>query len=416
MTRAGATVIFGLGVTGYSALRFLYGREPLTVVDTREHPPNLAQARAAFPDVRYLCGNVDRAVLSAARRIVVSPGVPLVHCWLRHPVAFGVPIESDIGLFLAEAVAPVIGITGTNGKSTVTALVGHLLAAAGLDVGVGGNLGEPALDAACILNVTPDHLDRYADMAAYAASKQPIYARCRVAICNRDDRLTRPVRPNAYVETVGLDRPSGSNWGIADADGTRRFARGDQSLLDCGAVRLRGKHNEFNVLAALALAATRVPIDGNVLAALASFEGLPHRCVTVAVVDGISFIDDSKATNLGACRAALEGLGDAGRKHIVLIAGGDAKGADLAPLREPVGTFVRSVITLGKDAALVEAAIGATPHRRVANMDEAVVAARAAARAGDIVLLSPACSSLDMFRNYAARGDAFAAAARRLAK
>jgi len=443
VTRAGATVIFGLGVTGYSALRFLYGREPLTVVDTREHPPNLAQARAAFPDVRYLCGNVDRAVLSAARRIVVSPGVPLDHCWLRHPVAFGVPIESDIGLFLAEAVAPVIGITGTNGKSTVTALVGHLLAAAGLDVGVGGNLGEPALDllapnrdayvlelssfqlerlaepaldAACILNVTPDHLDRYADMAAYAASKQPIYARCRVAICNRDDRLTRPVRPNAYVETVGLDRPSGSNWGIADADGTRRFARGDQSLLDCGAVRLRGKHNEFNVLAALALAATRVPIDGNVLAALASFEGLPHRCVTVAVVDGISFIDDSKATNLGACRAALEGLGDAGRKHIVLIAGGDAKGADLAPLREPVGTFVRSVITLGKDAALVEAAIGATPHRRVANMDEAVVAARAAARAGDIVLLSPACSSLDMFRNYAARGDAFAAAARRLAK
>jgi UDP-N-acetylmuramoylalanine--D-glutamate ligase len=251
-------------------------------------------------------------------------------------------------------------------------------------------------------------------MASYAASKQPIYARCRVAVCNRDDPSTRPARKDVRVETVGLDAPSASDWGIVQERGVRRFARGAATLLDCDAVRLRGSHNEFNVLAALALAATRVSIDRDVLHALTTFEGLPHRCVTVAVVDGITFIDDSKATNLGACLAALEGLGDAARKHIVLIAGGDAKGADLSPLGEPVGRFVHHVITLGRDAERVERAIGATPHRRVGDMDEAVAAARGVARPGDLVLLSPACSSLDMFRNYEARGAEFSAAVQRL--
>ena len=440
--RDGGTVIFGLGVTGLSLVRFLHGREPLTVVDTRQDPPNLARARAEYPDVRYVCGDAGRATLSEASRIVVSPGLALDHCWLRAAVAAGVPLESDISLFLAAAAAPVIGITGTNGKSTVTALVGRLLEAAGLDVGVGGNIGEPALDllapsrdayvlelssfqlerlaepaidAASILNVTPDHLDRYPDMAAYAASKQTIYARCRVAVCNRDDRLTRPAREVARLESVGLDAPPhDDDWGIVVGRGARRFAHGTRALLDCGAVRLRGRHNEFNVLAALALAATRVELDDRVLDALAAFEGLPHRCVVVGMVDGIAFIDDSKATNLGACLAALEGLGDAARRHIVLIAGGDAKGADLSPLHDPVKRFVRHVVTLGRDAERVEAAIGATPHIRVADMAEAVVAAHRAARDGDVVLLSPACSSLDMFRNYEARGDAFTAAVQRL--
>jgi UDP-N-acetylmuramoylalanine--D-glutamate ligase len=445
--RLAGTVIFGLGVTGHSCLRHLRRHGPgrmLTVVDTRRLPPHLESARAEFPDVEFICGGLDAAMLASADEIVVSPGVPLDSCLLAEARRAGVPFTSDIALFLEAARAPVIAITGTNGKSTVTALVGHLLAAAGLDVGVGGNLGEAALDlldegrdgyvlelssfqlerlarvgvdAGCILNVTPDHLDRYPDVAAYAASKQRIYDGCRVALYNRHDPATYPPAGPAAAVSFGLDAPAAGDWGIVEADGIRHYSRGRERFAPVHATRLRGRHNELNVLAALALTATRVPVDGRVVAALSSFEGLPHRCVAVATVDGVTYVDDSKATNLGACVAALEGLGDAARRHIVLIAGGDAKGIDLSPLGLLVGRYVRLVVTLGRDAPRVEAAVGgAAPITRATTMDEAVQAARAAALPGDIVLLSPACSSLDMFRNFEARGDAFADAARRLSR
>lgn len=440
--RLRGTVIFGLGVTGYSCLRFLHGHGELTVVDTRAAPPNLDAARRNYPDVNFRCGEIDAADLAHAERIIVSPGIPLQHCLLSAAVRAGVPLESDISLFLAQARAPIVGITGTNGKSTVTALTGKLLAAAGLNVGVGGNLGEPALDllsddrdayvlelssfqlervsqpsirAAAILNVTPDHLDRYPDLAAYAASKRRIYERCEVAVYNRDDPWTVPTPAVPAKTSVGLDAPTAADWGIRARAGKRAFARGTEAVLDTDAIRLRGRHNEFNVLCALALVETITPLKQAVFEALTRFAGLPHRCVTVAEVAGVTYVDDSKATNLGACIAALEGLGDASRRHIVLIAGGDAKGADLAPLGGPVARYAHDVITLGRDAARIEAAVaGAVPFRRVTNMVEAVQAARALSRPGDVVLLAPACSSLDMFRNFEARGDAFAAAARSL--
>jgi len=436
------TVVFGLGATGYSCLRFLHGRERLTVVDTRREPPNLERAREEFAGVDFVCGDFDATLLARADRVIVSPGVSLDHCRLAAAIAAGVPLESDIALFLECARAPVIAITGTNGKSTVTALTGHLLGALGLDVGVGGNLGEPALDlledcrdayvlelssfqlerledvgasAACILNVTPDHLDRYPDLEAYAASKQRIYRHCDVAVYNREDQLTRPPRDVPRALSIGLDAANEGDWGILVDRGSRMLACGAEVMLDSRELRLRGRHNEFNALASLALVQTRARIDGRVLEALSSFEGLPHRCVTVAVVGGVTYVDDSKATNLGASVAALEGLGDAGRRHIVLIAGGDAKGADLSPLGTSVGRYVHHVVTLGRDAERIEAAVaGITPVTRVSDMVEAVHAARDAARPGDIVLLSPACSSLDMFRNFEARGRAFAEAARRL--
>jgi UDP-N-acetylmuramoylalanine--D-glutamate ligase len=432
------TVIFGLGITGYSCLRFLQPTDRVTIVDTRQTPPSLAATRSHYPDTQLILGTASEDDFASADRIVVSPGVPLTHCLLGRARALGIPLVSDIELFLQHAAAPVVGITGTNGKSTVTALTGELLRAAELNVGVGGNLGEPALDlldagrdvyvlelssfqlerlgagrfaVAANLNVTPDHLDRYPDVASYAASKQRIFAGCDTAIFNRADPLTIPGHGMAKRHvTVGLDVPPADGWGIVERHGIRHLAHGDALLLPVDQLGIRGRHNEFNALAALALAHEAGDTGENWARTLREFKGLDHRCQTVAVIDGITFINDSKATNLGACVAALEGLGDA-RRHIVLIAGGDAKKADLSPLRDVVGKFVRQVVTLGKDAALIEAAVsGATEVQRAGSMSEAVRICRAAARPGDLVLLSPACASLDMYTNFEARGRDFASA------
>ncbi len=317
-------------------------------------------------------------MFAAADRIVVSPGLPTSHCLLKAARERGIPLVSDIELFSEHAAAPIVGITGTNGKSTVTALTGELLRASGLDVGVGGNLGEPALDLlgpdrdayvlelssfqlerlnagrfaiAANLNVTPDHLDRYPDLASYAASKQRIFEGCDVAIYNRADPLTTPKEAVGRLVSVGLDAPSRDGWGIVEYGGERYLASFGERYLDVESLGIRGEHNEFNALAAMALAKAAGGDPASWLQTLRDFKGLEHRSQTVAVVDGVTYINDSKATNLGACVAALEGLGDT-RRHIVLIAGGDAKNADLSPLREPVSKYVRHVVTLGKDAAV----------------------------------------------------------------
>lgn len=430
------TAIFGLGITGYSCVRFLNSTDRLTVVDTRSAPPFAEQTRTHFPKVEMILGATDAAPF-AADRIIVSPGLPTSHCLLKAARERGIPLVSDIELFAEHATAPVVAITGTNGKSTVTALTGELLRASGLDVGVGGNLGEPALDLlgpdrdayvlelssfqlerlnagrftiAANLNVTPDHLDRYPDLASYAASKQRIFQGCDVAVYNRADPLTTPKEAVGRLVSVGLDAPSRDGWGIVEYSGGRYLASFGERYLDVESLGIRGKHNEFNALVAMALAKAAGSDPASWLPTLRDFKGLEHRSQTVAVVDGVTYINDSKATNLGACVAALEGLGDT-RRHIVLIAGGDAKNADLTPLREPVSKYVRHVVTLGKDAAVVEAAVsGVVPVHRVATLSEAVRACRSLARSGDLVLLSPACASLDMFKNFEARGREFAAA------
>ena len=435
------TVIFGLGITGYSCLRFLHGTDRLTVVDTRSAPPFAEAARSAFPDVALVLGAPTQEHFADADRIIVSPGLRTSHCLLTRAHDRGARLISDIELFLENAAAPIVGITGTNGKSTVTALTGELLAATGLNVGVGGNLGEAALDllapdrdvyvlelssfqlerlnagrfnVATNLNVTPDHLDRYPDVASYAASKQRVFDRCDVAIYNRADPLTVPRAAVGRSESVGLDAPAPNCWGILEHAGDRYLAVGDQRLMPVAELGIRGRHNEFNALASMAIARA---VGGAMTTwndTLCGFKGLDHRCQTVAVVAGITFINDSKATNLGACLAALEGLGEA-RRHIVLIAGGDAKNADLSPLRGPVGRYVHDVVTLGKDAAAVEAAVGeATPFHRVSSLPDAVRLSRSLARAGDLVLLSPACASLDMFKNFEARGREFESCVREL--
>ncbi len=433
------SLVFGLGITGLSCLRYLAASDQLTLVDTRPAPPLLAQARQQFPAVTMHCGVVDPALFTQVDRIIVSPGLPLEHPWLDAARAAGVPLASDIALFLDAVQAPVIGITGTNGKSTVTTLTAALLRASGFSVAVGGNLGEPALDLlsspaeiyvlelssfqlerlqdeclalGAVLNVSPDHMDRYPTLAAYAAAKQRIYQGARVAVHNRADALTAPPAAVPQCISVGLDQPPGpQEWGIADIAGHASLCRGGDAVLPLAELAMHGRHNEFNALAALALATAAGADPARCAEVLRSFPGLDHRCQLVGQHQGVRFINDSKATNVGATVAALEGLGDRHQAGIILIAGGDAKNADLQPLREPVRRWVREVVLLGKDAPALAAALdGVCPVHRVASLEAAVACAAALARRGDIVLLSPACASLDMFTNFEARGRAFAAA------
>jgi UDP-N-acetylmuramoylalanine--D-glutamate ligase len=429
------TVIFGLGITGYSCVRFLERTDRLTVIDTRAAPPFSDKVRSQYPAVELILGAPKAEQFADADRIVVSPGLRTSHCLLEQARGRGIPLVSDIELFLEHAAAAVVGITGTNGKSTVTALTGQLLRAAGLNVGVGGNLGEAALDLldpdrdayvlelssfqlerlnagrfsiASNLNVTPDHLDRYPDVTSYAASKQRVFVGCDVAIYNRADPLTVPQTSVGRRVSIGLDAPPPDGWGIVEHGGKRFLASADERFLPVDQLGIRGRHNEFNALASMALARAVRDDTSSWSDTLRAFKGLDHRCQTVAVIDGVTFINDSKATNLGACLAALEGLGEP-QRNIVLIAGGDAKNADLSPLREPISKFVRHVVTLGKDAAAVESAIaGAAPVHRVKTLIDAVRQSSSLARPGDLVLLSPACASLDMFANFEARGREFA--------
>ncbi len=437
------TAIIGLGITGLSCLKYLHGRTEVVVVDSRLRPPQLDAARSLFPQVEYRLGgaSVDYAGVDQA---VVSPGVALDGCLVAPARNAGVRLSSDIDLFCAAAQAPVIAVTGTNGKSTVTALTGHLLGAAGLNVGVGGNLGAAALDllddardayvlelssfqlerlqawrfaAATILNVTEDHMDRHGTMADYVRSKQRIYRACDTAVVNRHDPHSVPVAPVSRVVSFGLDSPTDGNWGVHD--GWLGCARdgGFSRLLRSEEVPLGGRHNAMNVLAALALATTdpaRQQLH-TMAGAVASFAGLPHRCQPIGEIAGVSYVDDSKATNVGAAVAALEGMGNPERKNLVLIAGGDGKGADFAPLFDPVARLVKGVVLMGKDAdALHTALTGAAPLVRVGGLVQAVQHAQKFAGPGDVVLLSPACASLDMFENFADRGRQFASAVKAL--
>ncbi|HEU4516005.1 MAG TPA: UDP-N-acetylmuramoyl-L-alanine--D-glutamate ligase, partial [Steroidobacteraceae bacterium] len=359
--------------------------------------------------------------------------------FLRRAVAQGLDLVGDIELFAREAGGRVIGITGTNGKSTVTTLVGEFARAAGIAVRVGGNLGEPALDllegppaamyvlelssfqlettwslqpeAAAVLNVSPDHLDRYRDLAEYAAAKARIFERAATAIVNLDDALVvRMPRPGQRRVGFSLHRTD-AEFRLLRQAGEDWLAAGAEPVLPLAALALPGRHNAANALAALAVGS----VCGLPLAAMAGrlrdFRGLPHRAARVRDRRGVAWIDDSKGTNVGATVAAIDGLDG----PLVLIAGGEGKGQDFAPLGPACRGKVRRAILIGRDAAILAAALeGSCPVDFAATMESADAAADAAARAGDTVLLSPACASFDMFRDYAHRGEAFATAVREL--
>ncbi len=428
------TAVIGLGITGRSCIRHLQDHE-LTVLDTRDDPDLLSDL-PAHPALVVRTG-VTAFNFAGVDQVVVSPGVRLNAPLLDHARHLGVPIRSDIELFMACVTAPVFGITGTNGKSTVTAMTGALLEHAGFQVSVGGNLGEPALDllaansdfyvlelssfqlermlpaalaGATVLNVTEDHIDRHGSLESYGVVKRTIFERAAVCAFNRSDCRTQPKAiPVGRVTSFGLDTPTQGEWGRRMIQGEAWFVRGDQSRLPAAALTLPGLHNQENFLAACSILDDLSLPDKALHAVATGFSGLPHRCVSLGERRGVRYVNDSKATNVGATVAAVNGIAPTltGSGRIVLLAGGDGKGADFSPLRS-LAASLRGAVLYGRDANLIEDAVQdviATVHE--ASFEDAIVKAAALAQPGDCVLLAPACASLDMFANYGARGRRF---------
>jgi len=437
-------IIVGLGVTGLSVARYLAGRGlPFAVCDTRANPPGVDQLKRFAPMADLYLGELDSDLLCSAGELIVNPGIALSTPAIQAALQAGVSVVGDIELFAREARAPIIAITGSNAKSTVTTLVGVMAEQAGKRVAVGGNIGTPALDlldeqpdlyvlelssfqlettqalnaeVATVLNISEDHMDRYADLAAYHLAKHRIFRGARQVVVNRDDALSRPlVADQLPCWSFGLSRPDFKGFGLIEQDGGKWLAFEFKALMPVAELKIRGAHNQANALAALALGhAAGLPMPA-MLQALREFAGLPHRCQWLGQHAGVDYYDDSKATNVGAALAAIEGFGSDLQGKQILIAGGDGKGADFSALVEPVSRLCRAVILLGRDAPVLEQALAEhVPVQRVTNLDEAVAAAAAVAEPGDAVLLSPACASLDMFRNFEERGRLFAAAVGRL--
>jgi len=435
-------VIAGVGNTGRSVLRYLTARGwQIAATDTRATPPAVDGLRAEFPGLRLAVGGLDPSLLEGADLVVASPGLPQDDPFFTAARARGIEVVGDIELFARSGARPVAGITGTNGKSTVTTLVARMADRAGKAARAGGNLGPPALDllagagaalyvlelssyqlettsslvlqAATVLNVTPDHMDRYADMAAYAAAKARIFDRCATAVINLDDPAVAAMRRDGQrTLTFSLDSSSGADYFLATADGREWLCRGAARLIAMDELKIVGSHNAANALAALAMGEALGLERAPMLAALREFPGLPHRAAYVAEVRGVRYVNDSKGTNVGATLAAVAGF----RGPLLLIAGGDGKNQDFSPLAAAFAGKVRRVLTIGRDAARIEAALtGVCPTERCATLEAAVIAAARAAQPGDTVLLSPACASLDMFRDYAHRGEVFASSVRSLA-
>ncbi|MEW5972511.1 MAG: UDP-N-acetylmuramoyl-L-alanine--D-glutamate ligase [Pseudomonadota bacterium] len=439
MGNAADILIVGLGKTGLSVARFLARRGLVfAVADSRMEPPGLAELRAEGPQAAVHLGPFEAELFRGFRTLVVSPGLAVAEPAIRAAAAAGAEIIGDIELFARHVKAPVLAITGSNGKSTVTTLVGELLAAAGRKVRVGGNLGTPALDllagpndaeiyvlelssfqlettsslkaaAAVVLNVSEDHMDRYPDLAAYAASKGRVYQGAAVAVVNRDDDWSLRLAGcsnAAHTVSFGLDAPAAGQWGMVERDGQTWLAHGDRPLVRERELTLRGRHNMANALAALALVEAVGVEPAAVLDALRRFAGLPHRSQFVGHFHGLDWVNDSKGTNVGATAAALAGQ----TVPVVLIAGGLGKGQDFTVLRPLIAEKARGVVLIGQDAGLIaQAWAGAAPIVRAADMGEAVSMAAELGRPGDVVLLSPACASFDMFKGYDHRGEVFAA-------
>ena len=442
-------LVLGLGATGLSAARWLTRRGArVTVADTRHEPPGAAVLARQCPQAMLRTGVFAPEVFAAHDLIVISPGLPKDQPPVREAVARGATLVGDVELFarhLPEG-QKLLAITGSNGKSTVTSLAGQLCEAAGFRTAVVGNIGLPVLDAllaaedapdfpqvfvlelssfqlettsslsataATVLNLSEDHLDRYPGMAEYAAAKARIFSGRGVQLLNRDDAATlamaRPGRPVwTFGEAVPVDQ---TEWGLSGSSAPW-LQHGGRRILPQSALRILGRHNAMNALAALALVFALGAEEAALAPALAAYGGLAHRTEPVAEKRGVLYIDDSKGTNVGATTAALKGLG----RPALLIAGGEGKGQDFSALAEAVGHCCRAVLTIGRDAPIIEQALAAAgvPMKRCASLEVAVARAAELAQAGDAVLLSPACASFDMFRDYAHRSEVFIAAVRAL--
>lgn len=428
------TLILGMGVTGISCARFLSQKgELLRIADSREKPPMLTEVQQQFAGNDLHTGAFRPELLDNVNRIMLSPGLSLAHPFVQLALHREIEVIGDIELFARYVTKPVIAITGSNGKSTVTTLLGRMLRHTGLEAAVGGNLGTAALDllpqaadvyvlelssfqlettsslkpaVAAVLNVSEDHMDRYHDLTAYAASKARVFNNAACCVINRDDALVSSMSPAKRASLIGFTRhePVENEFGLMTDNKREWLCYGESHLIAVDQLKLIGAHNLMNALAALALAKGFGVALEHTLPALRDFTGLEHRCQWVTEHNGIRWINDSKATNTGAAKAAIESMPG----KVVMIGGGDGKGADFGVLRSSVKDKVRAAVLLGRDAQrMVQALRDVTSCYLVNDMQDAVLKASELAKPGDTVLLAPACASLDMFANYMERGEVF---------
>ncbi|MDD2833889.1 MAG: UDP-N-acetylmuramoyl-L-alanine--D-glutamate ligase [Methylotenera sp.] len=438
-------LVLGLGDTGLSALRWLQHKGArLSVADTRENPPGIDTLNAQLPEVQINIGKFTENLFSDVDLVVASPGVPLSEPEIQAAIERGVPVIGDVELFAQHrsAGSKVIAITGANGKTTVTTMVGEMCKAAGLKTIVAGNIGLPVLDAlsmdtpdvyvlelssfqletttnleidaAAMLNLSEDHMDRYRSMQDYAIAKARIFYNAKLQVLNRDDAWSMLMsRPKLKQVTFGSDAPEDAqSYGLKQVNNDIWLVAGEHALLNIRDLKITGLHNAANALAAVALC-RGIGIDyAPIIQTLFNFKGLPHRVEWVSNIDDVDYYDDSKGTNVGATCAALYGLS----QKVVLIAGGDGKGQDFSPLKDAVAQNARAVVLIGRDAALIEAELlptGIALYHAI-DLPEAVNIARKLAQKDDAVLLSPACASFDMFKNYMHRAQVFVEAVKAL--
>ena len=430
--------ILGMGHTGRSVARFWAAQGiPFIAMDTRADVGDDLTLRRELAGIESHFGEISEAVLRQVDLLVVSPGIAMDSEVIGLAQSLNIEVRGDIDLFVSEAQAPVIGITGSNGKSSVTTFVGQLLTASGLTVSVGGNLGTPALEllndevdvfvlelssfqleragdlnlaVAAVLNLSPDHLDRHHTMPLYHLAKHRIFAGAKHVVANYRDALTQPVGKGDVPWTLWRDNePDMQQLGLRDHEGAPWICFGFEPLCPLSDIPLVGHHNVNNVLAALAICHAMGLSYEKLIEGVKTLKGLPHRCELIAVKAGVRFVNDSKGTNVGATVAALEGL--AAGQNIILIAGGESKGQAFAPLTRAISRFVKHTVLIGRDAAAIDDALEQAASRSFADsMEAAVRAATKVAKPGDTVLLSPACASLDMYRDYRERGEAFTVA------
>lgn len=431
-------LVLGLGETGLSALRWLQSQGAcLSVADTRDHPPGMDVIKKELPDVSIYKGALTATIFDDVDLVVISPGVPLSEPEIQAAMKRGIPVVGDVELFAQyrPSGAKVIAITGANGKTTVTTLVGEMCKAAGLKTIVAGNIGLPVLDAlsmdapdvyvlelssfqlettsslqvdaATMLNLSEDHMDRYASLQDYAIAKAHIFYHAKLQVLNRDDAWSMMMGRSKLAQvTFGLSATEDEqSYGLLQEAGEAWLGCGSKALMSLQDLKIAGLHNAMNALAAIALCRGIGLEYAPIMQALYNFKGLPHRVEWVANISDVDYYDDSKGTNVGATCAALTGLS----QKVVLIAGGDGKGQDFSPLKNAVADNARAVVLIGRDASLIEKELLDTgvPLYQAIDLPEAVNIAKKLALAGDAVLLSPACASFDMFRNYVHRAEVY---------
>lgn len=430
-------VVVGLGKTGYSVVAFFAARQiPVVVMDTRDTTPFVQQVKQNFPHVDVILGGLDETQLLQASFVVVSPGLPLATKEIKAAIKSGIEVKSDIQVFAEHAKAPIVAITGSNAKSTVTSLVGLMAQEAGLNTAIGGNLGTPALElihnnvelyvmelssfqleatpnlnakVATVLNISPDHLDRYESYEAYYQSKHVIFNGSEWGVVNLDDDLSSPLMQKPkHLVGFGLNKPQENGFGLIEHGDKLFLAKGDELLLDCAELKIKGSHNRSNALAALALGeCAGLPMQ-SMLNTLKHFPGLAHRCQWVGRHQGVDFYNDSKGTNVGATLAALEGLGPDIQGNLILMLGGVGKDADFGFLSKAVEQYVQHLVIYGQDKNVIAEALKDRSQIHMAgSFEDAFEQAKSIAEVGDAVVLSPACASFDMFNSFEHRGDTF---------